>query len=262
MFASVMVFCRRGAFGVLLLAMLLLSGCVRDRVGITFEGLHRGAIVQHVEIGEQLSNFSLASARSWLESIERRAKSLGGRVDRRRDSEIVVTIPFGSAPDLAEKFDRFFAATLPDAGRQPAADPVQFHAQMEVFQSNLLLFQRTRLRVTIDLRALRFFASNGKAVVEPSSLLDLAFELQTPWGATPLPSASSLSPLEKEGAEGRMKWQLQPGQVNQIEVAFWLPEPLGLGAIAIVALVAIGYAFGPERRERSTSNATPDEQSS
>lgn len=47
---------------VLLLASLLLSGCVKYDVGINFQGQHHGAIVQQIKLGEQLTSFSNSQA--------------------------------------------------------------------------------------------------------------------------------------------------------------------------------------------------------
>ncbi|HCF28384.1 MAG TPA: DUF3153 domain-containing protein, partial [Cyanobacteria bacterium UBA11049] len=41
-------------FGVVLLASLLLSGCVQYQVGVNFSHPNRGEIVQHIKLGERL----------------------------------------------------------------------------------------------------------------------------------------------------------------------------------------------------------------
>ena len=95
-------------FGVVLLASLLLSGCVQYQVGVNFAHPNRGEIVQHIKLGERLISFSGESASDWLSSIERRARLLQGKVKRLSNEEIAVTIPFNNGAELVEKFNKFF----------------------------------------------------------------------------------------------------------------------------------------------------------
>ncbi|MFN9174146.1 MAG: hypothetical protein ACK58N_06415 [Synechocystis sp.] len=60
----------------------LLTGCVNYAVGINFAEQHRGEIVQHITLGEQLTTLSQAEADRWLQSLEQRAKLLQGKTDR------------------------------------------------------------------------------------------------------------------------------------------------------------------------------------
>lgn len=209
----------------LLGSVLLLSGCVDYDAGIRFDGLHGGAIVQQVRLGERLTSFSRAQATAWLDSIERRARQLGGRTEQASPLELSVTIPFGDGPDLERKFNRFFH---PDA--ETSSDLVAFDAVLELQQSNLLLAQRTALRLDLDLRALGVLSPEAARIVDAASLVDLDFWLEVP------------GDLQAEGArrEGsQVAWTLQPGKVNTLRATFWLPEPIGIGAAAI-ALFCLG----------------------
>jgi hypothetical protein len=38
-------------------------------------------------------------------------------------------------------------------------------------------------------------------------------------------------------------WSLVVGTVNQIEADFWVPSPIGIGAVAIALLVLLGYGI-------------------
>lgn len=35
-------------------------------------------------------------------------------------------------------------------------------------------------------------------------------------------------------------WTLQPGETQHIEASFWIPSPIGLGALAVIGLTVIG----------------------
>ena len=62
----------------LLLASLLLSGCVDYDLGVNLNSANYGQFVQHIKLGEKLTSFSGESDYEWLDSIERRARQLQG----------------------------------------------------------------------------------------------------------------------------------------------------------------------------------------
>ncbi len=229
----------------LLLASLGLSGCLRYEVGVTVDGQFSGSITQHITLSEQLTSFSQREAEDWLDTVEQRARRLQGRVQRVSASELVATIPFHNGQELATRFNQFFnpeGQTPAQAVPADAGDWVQLTAGAALQQTNLLLLERDRLVLDIDLRGLRALGEAGNTLaIDPGSLLDLEFALQTPWGAR-LGRGSSESaltpPVQRHGR--RYVWRLQPGQVNHIEAAYWLPSLLGLGAVLIALLVAAG----------------------
>lgn len=224
------------------LTSLLLSGCVKYDLGINFEGQHRGAIVQQIKLGQQLTNFSNSEAQQWLRSIERRTKQLGGKIERLSEAEIVASIPFANGKELVSKFDQFFnPVTKTDslsADVQTEKLP-KFQSNLNLVQKNFFLIQRERLSYDLDLQGLGVISANGNMIVGPGSLLDLQFSLETPWGARSM-TDSTLTPQVYFGGR-KLVWKLQPGQINHIEAVFWLPSPLGLGAITIILLVLGGF---------------------
>lgn len=223
------------------LLLTLLTGCVRYDVGINFDSQYQGAIVQYIKIGEQFTSFNQSEAKKWLTSIENRTKELDGRIDRTSPQEITVTIPFGNGRDLVEKFNNFFNPNTSNkykAVSPDGLDLVQLNSQMSLNQTNLLLFERDRLNLNVDLRALGVLSSQGKIIVSPGSLIDLKFQLNTPLGGRSINNGDALS-AEKLG--NRLVWQLQPGQINHIEAAFWVPSPLGIGTVAIALLMVAGF---------------------
>jgi hypothetical protein len=223
--------------------LTLLTGCVRYEVGVNFEDQHHGAIVQHIRLGQQLTTLSTAEATKWLNSIERRATQLQGKSDRISPQEIIVTIPFGNGRELAQKFNEFFksdASSPTQSLTTENLDLVQLESEMAVKQSNWLLVERNLLDLNVDLRALGVLSNQGNIIVSPGSLIDLEFVLNTPWGARSLVGENVLTPDVGE-SNRQLIWHLQPGQINTIKVAFWLPNLLGLGTIAIAILMVIGF---------------------
>ncbi|MGK7874809.1 MAG: DUF3153 domain-containing protein [Xenococcaceae cyanobacterium] len=223
--------------------LIFLTGCVHYDVGVNFKHQHHGAIVQHIKLGEQLTNLSQSEAQKWLTSIEERARQLQGKTQEISQQEIVVTIPFSNGKELALKFNKFFNPNPQKASQSAkvdALDLVQLNSEMSLRQSNLLLLERNRLSLSVDLRALGVLSNQGNLIVSPGSLIDLEFALKTPWGARSIVGENSLSPEVRNG-ERQLVWQLQPGQINYIEAVFWVPSPLGLGTIVIVLLMLAGF---------------------
>ncbi len=237
----------------LLLLPLFLSGCVHYDLGIHFHGLHRGEIVQQIELGQQLTNFSQADVEDWLGSLQQRSRELGGKTQRLSPQAVELTIPFANAEQLERKFNRFFNPSQRLA-TQPPSELVRLDSQLNAEQTNFLLLQRTHLQINIDLTALGTIQGENSKLVGTSSLIDLKFRFQTPWGSEIITSEEKEndSLVKQNGTE--TIWYLQPGKNNQIEIAFWLPEPLGWGAIAIIIVVYIGLVL----KDRSAAvSSTP-----
>jgi Protein of unknown function (DUF3153) len=225
--------------GIVLLSSLLLSGCVQYQVGVNFDSPNYGEIVQHIQLSDRLMSLSGDSAKSWLDSIERRVKQLHGKAKRRSDREVTVTIPFKNGAELAEKFNAFFHyIDKENPNNLTETDLPPIDSQLSLKQNNFLLLVRNRLSFDLDLRSLSLISTNTNVVVNPSSLLDFAFSLNAPWGGRGIEKAENAIPVTKQGKQ--LVWRLQPGQINHIEAIFWMPSPLGIGAILIVLFVAAG----------------------
>jgi Protein of unknown function (DUF3153) len=242
---------------VVLLATSLLTGCVRYDVGVNFDSQTHGTIVQQIRLSERLTSFSQATVQDWLNSIEHRARQLQGNAKRMPDRGLVVTIPFNNGEELVDKFDRFFNPV--EEGNAPAEldeELPQLESHLDLTQNNALFVLRNRLSLDLDLRSLGALVNQGNFVVSPESVLDLSFTLNTPWGAKPVaPKLENLA--ENEGDETviepadeiapevatagqQLVWKLQPGEVNHLEVVFWVPSPIGIGSLVIIALVVLG----------------------
>ncbi len=226
---------------VLLLVPMLLTGCVEYDVGINFESQTHGEIVQHIQLGERLKAFSSSTAQAWLESIERRTRQLHGQVKRSSDREITVKIPFNNGAELVDKFNQFFNPadeSQRELANSPEAQIPDISSQMAVRQRNFLLAIYNHLNYELDLRSLGVISSNGTVIVSPGVLLDLEFTLNTPWGATALASDDGLMPEIRNNGR-QLVWTLQPGQLNHLETRFWVPSPIGIGALIITLLVTV-----------------------
>jgi len=231
---------------VILLASLLVSGCVNYDVGVNFEGQHHGQIVQHIKLGEQLTNFSNTQAQDWLRSIELRAKQLQGKTKRLSEEEIIVTIPFNSGTELDSKFNQFFNPVVKKGKPSKTTETVDlpnFNSKFHLNQGNFILWQRNHLSYDLDLRSLGVLSSKGNVLVTPGSLLDLQFSLETPGGARSIENAANaITPTVYDDGH-QLVWTLKPGQLNHLEAVFWLPSPLGIGTVAIVLFVLGGFYF-------------------
>lgn len=226
---------------VILLASLLLSGCVEYDVGVNFESQTHGEIVQHIQLGEQLRSFSSLTVQQWLDSVKRRTQQVGGKSKRISEQEMVVTIPFNNGAELEEKFNQFFNPVESKKSRsegklEPALPEIQSH--LSVNQNNWIFAIRNRLIYDLDLRSLGVLSSDGNVLVSPGELVDVKFSLNTPWGIRTIQSTTDESSLEKQG--NQLIWTLKPGQLNHLETVFWVPSPIGMGAFVIILLVAAG----------------------
>ncbi|AFY46685.1 Protein of unknown function (DUF3153) [Nostoc sp. PCC 7524] len=237
-----------------LLISLLLSGCVQYDVGVNFNNSNSGELVQHIKLGERLTSFSGDYVYEWLNSIEKRARKLEGTARRISKEEVVVTIPFSNGRELQTKFNDFFSSHYQQNNE---SEPQESNSELPKIESNFLLFQnnfllvvRNKLIYDLDLRSLSLIASKGNVLADAGSILNLEFGLKTPWGAKNIQKTETAVEPEKRGKQ--LVWQLQPGELNHIEVVFWLPSPLGIGGLLIILFVWGGiylrYTFMPDPR--------------
>ncbi len=226
---------------VLILASLTLSGCVQYDLGINFNHTNNGELVQHIKLPETVISFSGDYISEWSKTLERRARKLSGSVKRISPEEIIVKIPFTSGKELQEKFSGFF--NYPAA---PKNDKIGNNSELPNIASNLivqdnnfLLLSRNHLIYDLDLRSLAALTSKGNNLNVTSSIIDLDFSLQTPWGVNNIQQTENILQPEKNGKQ--LVWKLKPGELNHIEVVFWTPNFLGIGTLIIILFVWGGY---------------------
>jgi hypothetical protein len=102
-------------------------------------------------------------------------------------------------------------------------------------ERNLLLGVRQRLEIQLDLRSLA--GMHG---------LELAVDLD-PVSLRAVRQADPLVPVPMAGRQV-VRWPLQPGVLNTLELRCWRWSPLGLGALAVVVGLALVLALQTLRR--------------
>ena len=228
------------AIGFLAIAIGL-SGCVKYDTGIHFSNLSDGEIVAHIQLSEQLNSFSQNAVKTWLNSIEQRTIAAQGHLERLNDREFQVIIPFNNPQELVTKINRYFNGDV-----QNPETSSQLQAVMRIDRQNFLVVIRNQLIYDIDLRGLAVTPQSSDDNTNPptvaigtNNLVDLDFSLQSPWGIKNISADGTNLGIATERRQ--MNWQLQPGRINHIDAVFWLPNPLGVGAIAIVLISITGY---------------------
>ena len=226
--------------------LTLVTGCVQYDVGVNFESQTRGEIVQHIKLGERLTSFSSEIVGDWLDSVERRVRSLDGKTKRLSNREVLVTIPFNNGAELEEKFNEFYNPVPTKKSRVATpleTDLPKFESHLNVKQNNLLLVLRNRLSLELDLRSISLLSANGDMLLSPGGLLELDFSLNTPWGAESIETvAGALVPASYSDGK-QLVWKLKPGEINYLEAVFWVPSPVGIGAVIIAFLVFVGIGL-------------------
>ena len=225
--------------------LTLLTGCVKYEVGINFNNPQNGNIVQHIQISKQLQKLDHSDVKKWLNGVESRSRQMQGKVKKINNDELLVKIPFKNGQELNTKFNQLFHHdnfVVADEYVAKNANLQNLDSEISLQQNNFLFLEKNVLDLTIDLRALGSLADHGKVAIAPENLADLQFQLKTPWLAYPISLDESLKPLEKSASKPkRLAWHLQPGEINHIQAVFWLPSPIGLGALVIILLMLAGF---------------------
>ncbi|MEY3866599.1 MAG: DUF3153 domain-containing protein [Microcoleaceae cyanobacterium] len=226
-------------------AILVLTGCVQSDVKINFDSQTHGEIVQIIKLGEQVTSFSNSTIQGYFNTIDRRARRLQGRTKKVSNEEIKVIIPFNNGKELSQKFNAFFnpiAGNKTKGDIQLENDLPQWKSHLKVKQNNFVFFLRNRVNLEVDLRELSVRSPNDNVLISPGNLLDLHLSLNTPWGAKNIsPDAKNALPLEILPEGKALIWQLKPGEINHLEAVFWLPSPVGIGALVIILFVTFGW---------------------
>jgi hypothetical protein len=214
-----------------ILSSLLLSGCVKYDLGVNFNSTNNGELIQHIQLSEKITLFSSDYLSEWLKTLENRARTLAGSTERVSASEIIVKIPFTSAKELQEKFTGFFNThTSEDSDGSELAN---LSSTLVAEDTNFFLFSRNHLVYDLDLRSLAMLTTK-----DDSSLVNLDFSLQTPWGIKNIENDESA--IQPEKHDNQLIWKLKAGTINHVEVVFWLPNFLGIGTLLIIGFVWLG----------------------
>ncbi len=223
----------------ILAAFLLLSGCVRDDVGVSFKDANHGVITQRIRLSAQMTGMSQATAELWLNQLTEQTEQLGGKVQHPAEREWILSLPFVHVKDLLHKFEQ-----SQQMAAQPAADSSASRSQplshLSIQTNNLIIGQRHRLSYDLDLRGLGVvpnLKNTATVLLDSNALPVVEFGLNTPWGARA--TADSLRPIvNRKGRE--LRWLLKPTVANHLEAVFWLPSSVGIGSLIILGLVIVG----------------------
>jgi hypothetical protein len=224
----------------------LLTGCVRYDVGIRFVDTNHGQLTQQIRLDSQLlEGVSRPVAIAWLEQLEHRTTQLGGKVEHLSEQELRLRLPFFNATDLQQKFSAFLQlGDLQQLGEARSPITSVGESRVRLTSGNWIVRQRQRLVLDIDLRSVKTMVpaellAGGRSLRDWQDWenwqdwLDVELTLSTPWGAK-IPKTLQAKQYE---FNRKLIWHLKPGELNHLEVIFWLPNPLGTGFLIILGLV-------------------------
>ena len=220
----------------LLPLVLLLAGCFQYDLTIQFDHQTHGQIVQTIYLSERTAALAQPALATWLTATEKAVRTLGGQVQRPDAETLQLAVPFYNGADLATKLQKLFAPEV--EGTVAFPDPVALPSRIRLTQINGLVAIRNHLIFSLDLQSLPSAPLPETLALQDPDWLNLTFAVQTPWGVTRVGS-ESLAPGQRQGTQ--TIWRLQPGQLNRVDVVFWVPSWLGLGALIIGGLVLLGY---------------------
>ncbi|MGK7905554.1 MAG: DUF3153 domain-containing protein [Hormoscilla sp.] len=221
---------------VYILLLTMLTGCVEYDIGIQMNSQTHGEIVQLIQLQDQLTIFSRATLQTWLDSIDERVRRLSGKTEMISDEALKVMIPFNNGAELAVKFNKFFNSYENLANSQNDEEDLSLLASsLTVSQNNFIFAIRNHLHLDLDLRSLAVVSSSDKVLLSPEKFLHMKFVLTTPWGAKIIGDDTLVG-----RAGNQLVWTVEQGKLNHIEAIFWVPSPIGIGALLIILLVAGG----------------------
>lgn len=196
-----------------------LSGCVDYQLGIQFDSQTHGVLVQTLHLDERFVALNSDARQQWLQVFIQEAKTFSGHVTALEDGTLQLRIDFNNGADLVKKFNQLFAKDGLMT-QVPGAPPLLAH--LDLTQKNWGVALANRLQADIDLSALEADSAIGDGgALDRWRTLDLSFQV--------------------DSFGNRGQWPLRPGDVNRIDTTFWVPSPIGIGAVVITLLCAGGY---------------------
>ncbi|MEM7064556.1 MAG: DUF3153 domain-containing protein [Cyanobacteria bacterium P01_B01_bin.77] len=205
---------------IVLVLALGLSGCVDYQLGIQFDSQTHGVLLQTLHLDERFVALNSEARQQWLQVFIEEAKTFSGKVTSLDDGTLQVQIDFNNGADLVQKFNQLFA----EDGlmtQVPGAPPLLAH--LELSQKNWGIALLNHLHAEIDLSAIGADSAIGDGgALDRWRTLDLSFQIDALAAETD-------------------RWPLVPGQLNTIDTMFWIPSPIGIGAVVIALLCAGGY---------------------
>lgn len=193
----------------LLALTVLLGGCVDLETRLSFPAPGRLQL-------SQISRSSTGEPLPWQRQL---AASLQGTPFRAQQAHGLLSLKAPTLP--ADQALQLLTATIEQAAAL-AAVPLP-PPELSLQERNWLVGVHQELRLAVDLRALESLPGLT-LMVELEPFRPRAVRL-----AAPQPALAQ---------QGRLRWRLQPGTLNRLELRCWRWSRLGLGALLIVLLLA------------------------
>jgi len=203
----------------LLALTALLGGCVQLDTSLRFTAPGR------IQVG-QISRSATDQPLPWQRQLATALRETPFKIRQDHGRQTLTAPVLPAAEALA-----LLSQTMEEAARLAALDlPAP---QLDLRERNWLVGVRQDLRLAIDLRAVQDLPGLALGLsLEPFHRR--AVHLAEPLPVVVVPSAHG------RAAEGqRLHWDLQPGAVNRLEASSWRWSRLGLGSLAIAALLAL-----------------------
>ncbi|MGF1535119.1 MAG: DUF3153 domain-containing protein [Elainellaceae cyanobacterium] len=236
---------------------LLAGGCLDTDVAIRFTDANHGQIEERIVLSDRLSQLDSDAMERWKSQIKQQVQQMGGTA-RESDGDLRLKVPFFNNRDLTDKFNRLVSGF--EVGPQGLlSEPGQSIARFTATRDcNVLVAQRNRLSLDVDLRSLQQVSQAGMQLRQINGLLDGTLRLSAPSPVVEANEPSLLSCLF-DGAANQLtlnqsnnrsdsralEWHIDPERANHLDVAFWVPNPLGVGAVLIAVLVGVGLILQP-----------------
>ena len=244
--------------GCIILGLSLgLVGCADYDLTLQFDHSHHGEIRQLIHLAQPITEFNPAPP--WLQALEDQTQRAHGRVKRRSPQDWELRLPIANGTDFVTTLTPIIARLSPTEAsdavtRSIAVDPSGIEhnrplfppsdqpipAQVSLEQINRVLAVKNHLVLDLDLTALALQSATGQALFNTGNLVHLGLNVVLPQAIAP----AAFTPSQPEPvlvSDRQLRWEPQPGQVNHLELDFWLPNPIAIGALVILGLVSVGW---------------------
>ena len=213
------------------MGVVLLSGCLHYDLEVQFDSQTHGQFVQQLRwrAGTIAPN---VMQEPWFQILADRTEAVGGKLKLLDNDALEIRVPFNNGKDLESRFNLFFNPSEEQAPfTLPSGEPIQ--AELSLRQKNRFVAISNHILLHIDLTAVPNFTDVRSPLLQTAKLLEGRIVLTAPWGVE-----SSMPEISDEGT-----WLLTAGAINQLEADFWIPSPIGIGALAIALLIGLGYSL-------------------
>ncbi|MDR6227408.1 DUF3153 domain-containing protein [Desmospora profundinema] len=223
----------------MVLCLLLLSGCVDADMHVTVNwdgsGTYQLKIVSHPLVAQELESFKAAVQQSGYDVQPIQEGERTGWVATRSVENVAQNPPGDDLLDIySPKGKTASSLPFPVIGRMEKG-PIQVDSSL--FRTHIL-FHRD-----VDLTSIAGNDSVGQAFVDE---MNLTFRLTLPL-APDEHNADQVSADEKT-----LTWNLKPGEVQPVQVEWYLPNPITVVILVLIAflLLAAAIVIGMIRRVR------------